>query len=112
MYAIYVRDLPGHEPSTITTLAIDVPDPQTASNLVRSIATSYPVHLADPFDTAYWFQDEAGCHEIWCEGQEARCEAGRCSCEGSGSPVQKLLSAVRVRAEPARYVGPRLRRAA
>ena len=112
MYAIYVRDLPGDEPIDITTLAVDVPDAATASNLVRSIATSYPVHLSNPFDTAYWFQDQAGCHEIWYENVEARSEANRVSPEPSVLPVQKLLRVVQRQAEPLRYEERRLRRAA
>ena len=112
MYSIYVRDLPGHEPININTLAVDVPDSETASNLVRGIATSYPIHLADPFDTAYWFVDQAGCHEIWYENVEARSEANRVSPESSVSPAQKLLSVVQRQAEPLRYEEKRLQKAA
>lgn len=74
MYSIYVRDILGHDLAAVRTLAVDVPNRAMATMLVRSIATSYPVHLHDPFDTSYWFRDRVGSHEIWYEEDHARSE--------------------------------------
>ncbi|GJE61749.1 hypothetical protein [Methylobacterium trifolii] len=60
-----MRDLHGTERIDVKTLAVDVPYSETASHLVHSIATSYPVHLADPVAAGYYFVDKAGCHEMW-----------------------------------------------
>lgn len=92
MYSIYVRDLPGTDPAEIKTLAIDVPDPMTASTLVQNIARSYPIHLADPFHRAYWFEDDTGCHEIWYEDDRLNHSADRVR-RRRGSFVGALVSA-------------------
>lgn len=67
MHSIYLQSANTSPGNNRETLATDIADGSMARELVRRIAKSFSDHGLVRNSGAYWFRDEDGVREIWCE---------------------------------------------